>query len=150
MLRSFCVGAFVGFLFGSSKQGAQLRDTMDGFLTALLSNDEESGGGERKDAFSERSKSSSKAKSGSEHKGNGNGNGFRGGNGNGGSSRSESSSTEKARGASAVAEREAKGSEPSNATKFGEQGVTLDKAHELQDALNAKPSTPETDELEPS
>ncbi len=39
MFRSFCVGALVGFVFGSSKKGNEVRETSDGMLTELTSSD---------------------------------------------------------------------------------------------------------------
>ncbi|CAN5454103.1 hypothetical protein BH10CYA1_BH10CYA1_26920 [soil metagenome] len=39
MIRSFCVGAIAGFLFGSTKKGQDVREGLDGFLTELTSSD---------------------------------------------------------------------------------------------------------------
>ncbi|HEY9732083.1 MAG TPA: hypothetical protein V6C89_09225 [Drouetiella sp.] len=39
MFRSFCVGALMGFVFGSSKKGHEVRETIDGMLTELTSSD---------------------------------------------------------------------------------------------------------------
>lgn len=137
MIRSFCVGAVVGFVFGSSKQGAHLRDIIDGFITSLLSEDEESSGGNK----ASKKDDSRVARFGSKSNGNGH-------NGNGSSRRTENgASTERSRGTAAVAEREDK--QPSG-TKSGETGVTLDKVQELAETLNAKPVPPETDEIQPS
>ncbi|MFN8554158.1 MAG: hypothetical protein U0103_22000 [Candidatus Obscuribacterales bacterium] len=39
MFRSFCVGALLGFVFGSSKQGRDVWQNFDGILTELTSGD---------------------------------------------------------------------------------------------------------------
>lgn len=53
MLRSFCVGALIGFLFGSSKKGHDLREGIDGFLTDLTSTETAKMIDEKKDEMSE-------------------------------------------------------------------------------------------------
>lgn len=136
MLRSFCVGAMVGFLLGSSKQGLHLRDIVDGFITSLLKADEDEKGG---DKSSKKDFSTSTPYSFGARQGNGNGHTK-----NGGSKRTETPAPERTKSASAVIDKE-----EAPATKSGETGVTVDKMQELADALNVKPTTPETDELEP-
>jgi hypothetical protein len=39
MIKSFCIGAFVGFLFGSSKMGADTRGHLNGLFNELLKSD---------------------------------------------------------------------------------------------------------------
>jgi hypothetical protein len=149
MLRSFCVGALVGFFFGSSKTGIEMRHRVDGFVSGLLQPDEVA------DQFQELKKDFSgpaeRAASGTRDKAHGTG-----GNGNGAkhrvegaNARTERRPAEGRQTASAVAENPEQMVKPrkeEHATK-GEAGVSLE---ELADTLNAKPSPPLTDELGPS
>ncbi|HEY9719063.1 MAG TPA: hypothetical protein V6C69_16430 [Trichormus sp.] len=117
MLRGFFVGALVGFAFGSSKKGNEIRQQLDGLLTDLMpkSNDEEDMSPPQESVHSKFGKEfrSNRTK---ERSGDGNGSG---------------------------------NSPDREDDKTMERGVPMDKAVELAEALNAKPTTPPTEELEP-
>ena len=132
MLKSFFAGALVGYFFGCSKQGVQLRESMDRMVTSLLSNDEEeSASMEGRDEFG--------AQAAKEFR-----NRF-------GGKRNKSAPPVESRKRS---ETRPEGTDRSQSSEpdsnNGEGGVTMEKAMALANALNAKPTAPETDELEPS
>jgi len=147
MIRSFCFGAILGFAFGSSKQGTQVRQSIDGFITSLLKNDEnemEKGA----DSFGQPEKPTRFDRPRSESNNRGSGNGKKT---EAGSARKEESAREDGKRAASVAEHKPESNEVSaKRSKKDESAAPMDKMHEMAEALSAKPTAPETDELEPS
>jgi hypothetical protein len=125
MLRGFFVGALVGFALGSSKQGMQMRQQLDDLLTDLTS---------KSDGEEQPSKPQEpvQGKFGKEYRGNGRKERNRDGIGSGTSQDSKQDNKQ-----------------DNKEDRPLERGVPMDKAVELAEALNAKPTTPPTEELEP-
>jgi hypothetical protein len=145
MIRSFCFGSILGFAFGTSKQGTQVRQSIDGFITALLKNDDQGA-----DSFDQPEKPTGFEQPGNQSSNRGNGNG-RKNETTAASPRKEETERQDGKRAQAVAEHKQESNEGhTKRSKKDESGVSLDKMHEMAEALNAKPTAPETDELEPS
>jgi len=143
MIRSFFVGALVGFAFGTTKQGAEMRETVDKFLSTFLSDDTEKEEG--RELKSNGSRDDAKRRLRAETKSNGNGHNGSDGRKNGdGNSREE---TQPRKAAAAVAEHKPEPEEEPKRKRDNREHVSLE---ELADAMNAKPTAPPTDELEPS
>lgn len=141
MIRSFFCGAIAGFLFGSSKQGAQLRQSIDRFLADLTSREDAAklnefkeelfeNASERIGEFKDRFSMAS------------------GGTGDGNGSRRYAKKGD-------VAEHRLEQPKEKKATKKADSdttsgaGVPLAKAQELADTLNTKPTLPPSEELSP-
>ncbi|MBS1952724.1 MAG: hypothetical protein JST89_00915 [Cyanobacteria bacterium SZAS-4] len=132
MFRSFCVGAIAGFLFGSSKQGKDVREGLDGFLTELTSGDAIKALDDKRNELSELATNTFSKFTGSEEK------------------KSDAAQEEKFAGSkSASAEKsDEQNFEPEEPLEAGMgKPLDADKAQELADKLGAKPSTPEDENL---
>lgn len=133
MFRAFCAGALFGFFFGSSKKGADLRESIDGFLTELTSTDAIKMLDEKRDELSEIASNTLNKINGKFSDGDGKRNG------NNGDRRSADNSDENF--------------SPSDDTrdpidvKLSDEPLDVDKAQELADKLGAKPSAPEDENL---
>jgi hypothetical protein len=129
MLRSFCVGALVGFFFGSTKKGQDLREGIDGFLTDLTSGDAMKVLDEKKDELTEFASSTLSRFSPNK------------------SNEEESSKQPQKQPQSGeqnfAPHATASESEASDTAKV----LDADKAQELADKLGAKPSAPEDENL---
>jgi hypothetical protein len=173
MIRSFCIGAFVGYLFGSSKAGVETRNQLNGFFNELLKSDRAEGiedysGGDFEHGgrfFSENGDVTKQelaipGRSGGPR---------RAGSASSVADVPERAAKPKQSGASAVADtapvkakrnekvpersaanREEPKAKEDDATKSGEAGISPNQAHELADKLSAKPSPPPHEEQEPS
>jgi hypothetical protein len=146
MIRSFCFGAILGFAFGTSKQGTQVRQSIDGFLSALLKNDENDVLNEE-DSLNQSEKPTrfERGRSNSGSRGNG-----RGQKHEAGSAAKEDSMRESKRTAAVAEHKQESNEATSKRNKKDESAAPMDKMHEMAEALSAKPIAPETDELEPS
>jgi hypothetical protein len=163
MFRSFCVGALVGFVFGSSKKGQEVRETVDGMLTELTSSDAMKNLEDKKNKLSERAcdavlKITSKfaddndgADSAEEEsfeplsaeKDQSKGKAKMQSDDN---SKAKSESNEAESDDDAKMESDDKASMKSD-EKAGGKSLDADKAQELADKLGAKPSTPEDENI---
>lgn len=142
MFRSFCVGALVGFVFGSSKKGQHVWKNLDGMMTELTSSDAMKSLDETRNELSEFacstvSKMTSKFTDNQEQQNN--------------KERSASHSDASQDNHSQESFEPEQKSEPvANEEKksSGESApLDADKAQELADKLGAKPSTPEDENL---
>jgi hypothetical protein len=129
MLRSFCVGALVGFFFGSTKKGQDLREGIDGFLTELTSGDTMKVLDEKKEELTELASNTFARLSHNKDDG------------------EESSKPSKSQ-----AQSEEENFAPHPAASQSEisgtaKALDADKAQELADKLGAKPSAPEDENL---
>jgi hypothetical protein len=173
MLRSFCVGALVGFLFGSSKKGHDVREGIDGFLTELTSGDTMKMLDEKKDEFTEMASKSIAKFSHNETNGdstdsadkdvavkrqnkdgNNNGHSFKSGNSSPKDETQKSSQKREAHSSdthSSDTKDMEQNFEPQSQLNETQSGTAMaldaDKAQELADKLGAKPSTPEDENL---
>jgi hypothetical protein len=127
MLRSFCVGALVGFFFGSTKKGQDLRLGIDGFLTELTSGDAMKVIDEKKEELTELASNTF-------------------------SRLSHNNGDQSSKPLESQAQSEEQNFAPHAAVSESEisgtaKALDADKAQELADKLGAKPSAPEDENL---
>ena len=122
MFRSFCVGALLGFVFGSSKQGRDVWQNFDGILTELTSGDAMKTLDDDKNQLSEVGSANTKT-------------------------RDEKTSYEDSETRDEETSYEDSGNRDEETISKDKSPLDADKAQELADKLGAKPSTPEDENV---